>query len=97
MDVACPFSSAASINQQVQVARGYTLTHNCHINPDDRLRCSEFLQIADNLCCPCRCLCVPPCPQISAAFKPEHDDVEYSQGKYMLKMLGLQVRQHNTQ
>jgi len=31
-------------------------------------------------------------PQISAAFKPDHDDVEYSQGKYMLKMLGLQVR-----
>lgn len=29
--------------------------------------------------------------QISQAFKPEHDDVEYAQGKYMLQMLGLQV------
>jgi hypothetical protein len=30
--------------------------------------------------------------QISNAFKPEHEDVEYAQGKYMLQMLGLQVR-----
>jgi len=33
--------------------------------------------------------------QISAAFKPEHDDVEYAQGKYMLKMLGLQKYENN--
>jgi hypothetical protein len=30
--------------------------------------------------------------QISQAFKPEKDDVEYAQGRYMLQMLGLQVR-----
>jgi hypothetical protein len=30
--------------------------------------------------------------QISQAFKPDHDDVEYAQGKYMLRTLGLQVR-----
>jgi hypothetical protein len=29
--------------------------------------------------------------QLSNAFKPEHDDIEYAQGKYMLQMLGLQV------
>lgn len=29
--------------------------------------------------------------QISGAFKPEHDDTEYAQGKYMLRSLGLQV------
>jgi hypothetical protein len=30
--------------------------------------------------------------QISQAFKPEKDDVEYAQGRYMLQMLGMQVR-----
>jgi hypothetical protein len=30
--------------------------------------------------------------QISQMFKPEKDDVEYAQGRYMLQMLGLQVR-----
>jgi hypothetical protein len=30
--------------------------------------------------------------QISQAFKPDHDDVEYAQGKFMLRNLGLQVR-----
>jgi hypothetical protein len=29
--------------------------------------------------------------QISQAFKPDHDDVEYNQGKFMLRSLGLQV------
>jgi hypothetical protein len=29
--------------------------------------------------------------QISQAFKPDHDDVEYAQGKFMLRNLGLQV------
>lgn len=33
--------------------------------------------------------------QISQAFKPEHDDVEYAQGKYMLQMLGLQKYENN--
>lgn len=39
-------------------------------------------------------VCVPVCLlllQISQAFKPDHDDVEYAQGKYMLRTLGLQV------
>jgi hypothetical protein len=34
------------------------------------------------------CCC---CVQISQAFKPDHDDVEYNQGKFMLRSLGLQV------
>lgn len=33
--------------------------------------------------------------QISQAFKPEKDDVEYAQGTYMLQMLGLQKYQNN--
>lgn len=42
-----------------------------------------------NLCCDALLLCDV---QISQAFKPEKDDVEYAQGTYMLQMLGLQVR-----
>lgn len=33
--------------------------------------------------------------QISQAFKPEHDDVEYAQGRYMLKALGLNKYEGN--
>lgn len=41
-------------------------------------------------CCCCCCFCCA--LQISQAFKPEHEDVEYVQGKFMLRNLGLQVR-----
>lgn len=33
--------------------------------------------------------------QISQAFKPDHDDVEYAQGKFMLRNLGLQKYENN--
>eukprot|EP00879_Flechtneria_rotunda_P030423 GHRR01033054.1.p1 GENE.GHRR01033054.1~~GHRR01033054.1.p1 ORF type:complete len:166 (+),score=45.77 GHRR01033054.1:128-625(+) len=47
--------------------------------------CTPGAQIK-SACLPCLLL------QLSQAFKPAHDDMEYAQGKYMLEMLGLKVR-----
>lgn len=33
--------------------------------------------------------------QLSQMFKPDHDDTEYVQGKYMLRVLGLQKYENN--